>query len=149
MRWQPPPPTHPPPLFWYADLREGLDITKKQRAGTQYSKILLNRTQKSIFTLKSSNFHQESQQPWLTFKSNNSKKNYKLALLALFGVISAFLCPRHSKNDGGALSVTPVCPFVIKIWCPLNNFWKTASIQFKFGMLIYNIETQVEFDLGY
>jgi len=33
--------------------------------------------------------------------------------------------------------------------CPLNNFWKTASIQFKFGMLIYNINTQVEFDLGY
>jgi len=64
-----------------------------------------------------------------------------------------FLCPRHSKNGGGALSVTPVrafvCSFVrlsvrpsvIKIWCPLNNFWKTASIQFKFGMLIYNIKT--------
>ena len=67
------------------------------------------------------------------------------------------LCPRHSKNGGGALSVTPVraCvlssvrPSVIKIWCPLNNFWKTASIQFKFGMLIYNIKTQVKFDLGY
>jgi len=43
-----------------------------------------------------------------------------------------------SKNGGGALSVTSVCPsVVIKIWCPLNNFWKTASIQFKFGMLIY------------
>jgi len=64
---------------------------------------------------------------------------------------------RHSKNGGGALSVTPVrasvCasvrPSVIKIWCPLNNFWKTASIQFKFGMLIYNIKTQVKFDLGY
>jgi len=45
-----------------------------------------------------------------------------------------FLCPRHSKNGGGALSVTPVraCirPSVIKIWCPLNNLWKTASIQF-------------------
>ena len=64
-------------------------------------------------------------------------------------------------NGGGALSVTPVracvgtdvraCvrPSVIKIQCPLNNFWKTASIQFKFGMLIYNIKTQVEFDLGY
>jgi len=34
-------------------------------------------------------------------------------------------------------------------WCPLNNFWKTASIGFIFGMLIYNIKTQVEFDLGY
>jgi len=72
-----------------------------------------------------------------------------------------FLCPRHSKNGGGALSVTPVhvcvracvrlffCPSIIKIWCPLNNFWKTASIQFKFGMLIYNIKTQAKFDLGY
>jgi len=68
-----------------------------------------------------------------------------------------FLCPRHSKNGGGALSVTPVRAFVrpcvrpsiIKIWCPLNNFWKTASIQFKFGMLIYNIKTQVKFDLSY
>jgi len=35
------------------------------------------------------------------------------------------------------------------MWCPLNNFWKTALIQFKFGMLIYNIITQVEFDLSY
>jgi len=68
-----------------------------------------------------------------------------------------YLCPRHSKNGGGALSVTPVrvfvrpfvCPSVIQIWCPLNNFWKTASIQFKFGVLIYNIKTQVKFDLGY
>jgi len=68
-----------------------------------------------------------------------------------------FLCPRHSKNGGGALSVTPVRAFVrpsvrpsvIKIWCLLNNFWKTASIQFKFGMLTYNIKTQVKFDLGY
>jgi len=47
------------------------------------------------------------------------------------------------------------CPWVrasvrlSEIWCPLNNFWKTASIQFKFGMLIYDIKTQVEFDLGY
>jgi len=63
---------------------------------------------------------------------------------------------RMVKNGGGALSVSPVraCvrpsvrPSVIKIWCPLNNFWKTASIQFK-GMLIYYIKTQVEFDLGY
>jgi len=73
----------------------------------------------------------------------------------------SFVCPRHSKNGGGALSVTPVCvfvsacvrpsvrPSVIKIWCRLNNFKKTAWIQFKFGMLIYNIKTQVKFDLGY
>ena len=72
------------------------------------------------------------------------------------GLCTIFM-PHHSKNGGGALSVTPVracvraCvrPSVFKIWCPLNNFWKTASIQFKFGMLIYNIKTQVEFDLGY
>jgi len=36
-----------------------------------------------------------------------------------------------------------------EIWCLLNNFWKTALIQFKFGMFIYNIKTQVKFDLGY
>jgi len=47
-------------------------------------------------------------------------------------------------------SVSPcVRASVIKIWCPLNNVKKTASIYFKFGMLIYNIKTQVEFDLGY
>ena len=69
--------------------------------------------------------------------------------LPLRQVRSGFLCPRHSKNGGGALSVTPVRACVIKIWCPLNNFWKTASIPFIFGMLIYNIKTQVEFDLGY
>jgi len=67
--------------------------------------------------------------------------------------LKRFLCPRHSKNGGGALSVTPVRasvrPSVIKIWCPPNNFWKTASIQFKFGMFIYHIKTQVKFDLGY
>jgi len=40
-------------------------------------------------------------------------------------------------------------PSIIKIWCPLNNFGKTALIQFKFSMLIYNIKTQVEFNLGY
>jgi len=39
-----------------------------------------------------------------------------------------------------------VRPSVIKIWCLLNNFCKTASVQFKFGMLIYNIKTQVDFD---
>jgi len=48
--------------------------------------------------------------------------------------VRCFLCPCHLKNGGGALSVTSVCacvrPSVIKIWCPLNNFWKTASIQF-------------------
>jgi len=77
----------------------------------------------------------------------------------------SLLSPHHSKNGEGALSFTPVracvrpcvrpCvgpsvrPSVIKIWCPLNNFWNTASIKFKFGMLIYNIKTKVKFDLGY
>ena len=44
-----------------------------------------------------------------------------------------------------------VRPFVrpTEIWCLLNNFWKTASIHFKFGMFVYIIETQVKFDLGY
>jgi len=57
--------------------------------------------------------------------------------------------PRHSKN--GALSVTPVraCVRLSKIWCPLNNFWRSASIQFKFSIMIYNIKTQVKFDFGY
>jgi len=36
------------------------------------------------------------------------------------------LCPRHSKNGGGAFSVThvrvSVRPSLIKNWCPLNNF---------------------------
>jgi len=36
-----------------------------------------------------------------------------------------------------------------KMCCPLNNIWNTAWIQFKFGMFIYNIKTQVKFDLGY
>jgi len=60
-------------------------------------------------------------------------------------------CPRHSKNGGGALCVTPVraCVRPSEIWCPLNNFWKNKSIQFKVGMLIYNIKKQVKFDLGY
>jgi len=40
------------------------------------------------------------------------------------------------------------CVRLSEIWCPLNNLWKTASIQFKFGMLIYNINTQVKFDFG-
>ena len=48
------------------------------------------------------------------------------------------------------VSVCPsVRPSAIKIWCPLNNFWKTASIWFIFGMLISYIKTQVKFDLGY
>jgi len=42
-----------------------------------------------------------------------------------------------------------VRPSVIKIWCPLNNLWKTASIQIKFSMLKYIIKTQIKFHLGY
>jgi len=49
-------------------------------------------------------------------------------------LLLVFLCPRHSKNGGGALSVThvrafvrpsvrpSVCPSVIKNCCPRNNF---------------------------
>jgi len=61
---------------------------------------------------------------------------------------------------GGGIKCYPcpcVCSFVrpsvrlsvTKIWCPLNNFWKTSWIQFKYGTLIYNIKTQVKFDLGF
>ena len=70
------------------------------------------------------------------------------------------VCPHHfyapaiRRMVEGHLVLPPsvrasVRPSIIKIWCPLNNFWKTASIQFKFGMLIYNIKTQVKSDLGY
>ena len=51
-----------------------------------------------------------------------------------------------SKHRSSSIWVT--IHFVYKNWCPLNNFWKTASIRFIFGMLIYNIKTQVKFDLG-
>jgi len=71
----------------------------------------------------------------------------------------SYLCPRHSKNGGGALSVTPVRASVCASVCasvrPLSKFgvrsitFERRSIQFKFGMLIYNIKTQVKFDLGY
>jgi len=53
--------------------------------------------------------------------------------------------------EGHKVLPLPVRAFVrqSEIWCPFNNFWKTASIQFKSGMLIYNIKTQVNFDLGF
>ena len=58
--------------------------------------------------------------------------------------------PPPLKNGGGALSVTPVCACVR----PLSKFGVRSItferlLQFQFGMLIYNIKTQVEFDLGY
>jgi len=67
-----------------------------------------------------------------------------------------FLCPRHSKNGGGALSVTPVraCVRSCVRPCvrPLSKFG-VRSITFerlhRFDMLILNIKTQVKFDLGY
>ena len=34
----------------------------------------------------------------------------------------AFLCPRHSKNSGGALSVTPVCACVCPSVCPSVHY---------------------------
>jgi len=60
-----------------------------------------------------------------------------------------FLCPRHSKNGGGALSVTPVRACVFPSVRYQNLVSITASNQFKFDMLIYNIKTQVKFYLGY
>ena len=46
----------------------------------------------------------------------------------------SFLCPHHSE----CYPCPCVRPTSIKSWCPL-----------KFGMFIFNIKTQVEFDLGY
>jgi len=84
-------------------------------------------------------------------------RNYNLTLLL-------FLCLRHSENGGGAFSVTPVRAFVralvrasvrpcvrsiSKFGVRSITFKKTSSIRFIFGMLIYNIKTQVMFDLGY
>ena len=46
-------------------------VRSTQMVGTQYANILLYRTQTSIFTFKSSNFQQETQQTWHT-TSNNS-----------------------------------------------------------------------------
>jgi len=62
--------------------------------------------------------------------------------------------PRHSKNGGGALSVTPVRACVrpsvrYQNLVSAQKLLKDCIDQFKFGMLIYNIKTQVEFDLGY
>ena len=56
--------------------------------------------------------------------------------------IKCYPCPCVRASVGA-------CVRPSEIWCPLNNFRKTASIEFKFGMLIYNIKTQVKFDLGY
>ena len=35
--------------------------------------------------------------------------------------------------EGHEVLPLSVRPSVIKIWCPLNNFWKTASFQLRFG----------------
>ena len=67
-----------------------------------------------------------------------------------------FLCPRHAKNGGGALSVTPVRPSVRPSVRPLSKFG-VRSIAFErlhrfssnLDLLIYNIKTQVKFNLGY
>jgi len=61
-------------------------------------------------------------------------------------MLAIFLCPRHSKNGGGALSVTPVRVCVRLSARPLSKFGVRSII---FGMLIYNIVTQVKFDFGY
>ena len=54
----------------------------------------------------------------------------------------------------GALSVTPVRAFVHASVRPLSKFGVRSITferlhRFKFGMLIYNVKTQVKFDLGY
>ena len=68
-----------------------------------------------------------------------------------------FLCPRQSKNGGGALSVTPVRACVRS--CvrpsvrPLSNFGvrsKTFERLHRFDSnLVCLYKTQVKFDLGY
>ena len=63
--------------------------------------------------------------------------------------IVVFYAPA-TKNGERALSVTPVHSSVRPSVRPLSKFGvRSITIQFKFGMLIYNIKTQVEFDLGY
>jgi len=64
-----------------------------------------------------------------------------------------FLCPRHSKNGGGALSVTPVrsCvrasvrPSVIKSWCPLKDC--IDSIHIWYAYIKHQNTGQVRFGL--
>ena len=70
--------------------------------------------------------------------------------------IEGFLCPRHSKNGGGALSNTPVHASVRACVRPLSKFG-VRSITFErlhwfnsnLVCYIYSIKTQVNFDLGY
>jgi len=71
--------TPPPSGMQYSGVFKTVRST--QRVGMQYADILLYRTQSSIFTLKRSNFQQETQH-MSHKKSNNSEK---------FGVISAFI----------------------------------------------------------
>jgi len=77
-----------------------------------------------------------------------SVSGYVRSFMATFCEV-VFLCPilHHLKNGGGALNVTPAHP--LSKFGVRSITWKTASIQFKFGMLIYKIKTQVKFDLGY
>jgi len=73
-------------------------------------------------------------------------KVWRLLQLAFY---LGFYAPPFEEWWRGIKCYPCPCVRLSEIWCPLNNFWKTASIQFKFGMLIYNIKTQVKFDLGY
>jgi len=60
-----------------------------QGVGTQYAEILFYRTQTSIFTLKRSNFYQETQQT-RDIQSQITLKQIARSLLSrFFGVISA------------------------------------------------------------
>jgi len=88
----------------------------------------------------------------MTLKNSQwSKVTPAFQVIELFNFCHIFMPPPFEEWWMGIKCYPCPCvrPSVIKIWCSLNNFWKTASIQFKFGMLIYNIKTHVKFDLGY
>jgi len=75
-----------------------------------------------------------------------TKKLLTIEHMAVFVVKSFFMPPPFEEWWRGIKCYPCPCvracvrasvrPSVIKIWCPLNNFWRTASIWFIFGMLI-------------
>ena len=90
--------------------------------------------------------------PCLTFNNVTHVQQNSQVLNAQIEPNRTFIMPPPFEEWWRGIKYYPcpcVRPSVIKIWCPLNNFWKTASIWFIFGMLMYNIKTQVKFDLGY
>jgi len=85
-----------------------------------------------------------------TVRLENTSRMFNMLFFVHF-MWSMFFMPPPFEEWWRGIKCYPVCVCVrpSEIWCPLNKFWKTASIQFKFGMLIYTIKTQVKFDLGY